>query len=127
MDNNITMITLNGQRVPKDYRYYGQWAKQLTKDLGTDYNVFVNAILVHPTCIADSAIYDKTNLPPFIKPLANSFRKNVMWTSEEGELALLYLGMEITKLKEENTRGKCFHPQCQSFVSRRRASSSEDK
>lgn len=48
--------------------------------------------------------------------LMDFFQKDVMWTSREGALTLLYLGVQLDQLKEKNIRGKYYHPQTQEVV-----------
>lgn len=39
-----------------------------------------------------------------------------MWTAAEGALTMLFLGVATQRLKEEDIRGKYFHPQSQEMV-----------
>jgi retinol dehydrogenase-12 len=103
-------------RNPEDFAYYGQsklaqimWVKYLTKRLGENSNIYVNA--AHPGAV-DTDIWDQI-VPDFIMKSFHYVRKNVMWTTEEGSLTQLYLGVAVDKLVEHNVRGKYFHPQAQ--------------
>lgn len=119
--------TLNGVNI-KSPRHnalnvYGQsklaqilFAKELTRRLGEQSNnhVYVNA--AHPGAV-NSAIWDKNPLlHPSIMGIVNYLRKNVMWTTAEGALTLLYLGVATDQLQDKAIRGKYFHPQSQEVV-----------
>ena len=54
--------------------------------------------------------------PGHIQKLITYLRKNAMWTAAEGALTMLYVGVATRRLKEENIRGKYFHPQSQEMV-----------
>jgi NAD(P)-dependent dehydrogenase (short-subunit alcohol dehydrogenase family) len=114
--------TLNNVNVVKENMHiYGQsklaqvlWAKKLTRMLGPNSTIFVNA--VHPGAV-DTGIWQKNPMiPALIQDFITYLRKNVMWTAAEGALTMLYLGVATTRLAEENVRGKYFHPQSQKMV-----------
>mmetsp|Transcript_24181 Transcript_24181/g.36018 ORF Transcript_24181/g.36018 Transcript_24181/m.36018 type:complete len:378 (+) Transcript_24181:131-1264(+) len=106
-----------------DFRLYGQsklaqivWAKHLTKLLGENSNIYVNAC--HPGAV-DTFIWEKGDmeyLPSFVVKFVNYLRRNVMWTTEEGALTQLFLGVATDKLVSDNIRGKFYHPQAQEVV-----------
>lgn len=92
------------------------WAKHLTKLLGDDSNVYVNAC--HPGAV-NTSIWDKGDMekiPSFVIKFVNHLRRNVMWTGEEGALTQLFLGVATNKLVAKNIRGKYFHPQAEEVV-----------
>ena len=43
-------------------------------------------------------------------------QKDAMWSSSEGALTLLYLGVQSDELYDKNIRGKYFHPQTQEVI-----------
>uniref|UniRef100_A0A7S4D963 Protochlorophyllide reductase n=1 Tax=Heterosigma akashiwo TaxID=2829 RepID=A0A7S4D963_HETAK len=105
---------------PKGMKHYGQsklaqivWAKELTRRLGGDSSVYVNAC--HPGAV-NTMIWDKVGLSGLILAVLNFFRGVLMWTSEEGALTQLYLGVAIDRLSNEDVRGKYFHPQAREVV-----------
>jgi WW domain-containing oxidoreductase len=106
---------------PVDMKYYGQsklaqilWAKHLTKRLGPNSNIYANAC--HPGAV-NTLIWDKNeNLPDFVYTIINYYRTSGMWTSEEGALTQLYLGVAVDELESKGIRGKYFHPQAQEVV-----------
>jgi hypothetical protein len=59
----------------------------------------------------DTAIWDKIQVPKPMSPLLDILRKKTMWTSDEGALTLLFLGVATEKLEKENVTGKYYHPQ----------------
>ncbi len=104
---------------PTDFAYYAQsklaqimWVKYLTKRLGETSNIYVNA--AHPGAV-DTDIWDQI-IPAFIMKPFYYIRKNAMWTTEEGALTQLYLGVAVDKLAAHDVRGKYFHPQAQEVV-----------
>jgi NAD(P)-dependent dehydrogenase (short-subunit alcohol dehydrogenase family) len=106
---------------PNNMRTYGHsklaqilWTKHLTKRLGNNSSIYVNAC--HPGAV-DTSIWDKgVPLPTIIMNIINYYRKNAMWTAEEGALTQLYLGVATSELAKKNIRGKYFHPQAQEVV-----------
>lgn len=117
-----SMEELHGQgSPPTDLRYYSQsklaqilWTKKVSRELANDTNMYVNA--AHPGFCYTPLLYSTFKPSPFIVTLVDDFVKDMTWTSEEGALTLLYLGVETTKLKEGEIRGKYFHPQTQEVV-----------
>ena len=102
-----------------DFRFYGQsklaqiiWAKHLTKRLGTNSNIYVNA--AHPGAV-DTPIWKNENIERYER-IITYFRKNKMWTAEEGALTQIYLGAAVKEIKDKDIRGKYFHPQVQEMV-----------
>lgn len=105
--------------------HYGQsklaqvlWAQELTRRLGDgdgSNDVFVNA--AHPGAV-DSSIWDKyeMHIPQFLIDLLDIVRKNAMWTTEDGALTQLFLGVAVDRIRDEDIRGRYFHPQAQEVV-----------
>lgn len=60
--------------------------------------------------------FEEAKVPGYIKKISDWFKREVMWTSAEGALTGLFLGTAVDRLKEENIRGKYFHPQTQEVV-----------
>ena len=111
---------LNWWKTNADMRWYGQsklaqimWAKHLTKRLGANSNIYVNA--AHPGAV-DTAIWMKNDNIDKFEKIVTYFRENAMWTSEEGALTQIYLGAAVREIKEQDIRGKFFHPQVQEVV-----------
>jgi len=113
--------TLNSLRPVKNGgQIYGQsklaqlyWAKELTKRLGADSNIYVNAF--HPGAV-NTAIWDKNPLiSKAMKKVFNYLSNNVLWNATEGALTMLYLGVATDDLKK-GVRGKYFHPQAHEVV-----------
>lgn len=105
-----------------DFRFYNQsklaqilWAKHLTKRLGSDSNIYVNA--GHPGAV-DTGIWLKNKTFDFLKlqGFVTFLRHNIMWTAEEGALTLLYLGAAVQEIKDKDIRGKYYHPQAQEVI-----------
>jgi retinol dehydrogenase-14 len=116
------LLTLNGVSAQKNnMQIYGQsklaqvlFAKELTRRLGDNSSVYVNA--AHPGAV-DTAIWDGNPfIPDFIRGVVNYAKKTVMWTGAEGALTMLYLGVATDELVAKNVRGKYFHPQSQEVV-----------
>lgn len=111
-----TLLELNEQDVPQtDIHYYGSsklaqimFAKKVTRDLGADANVFVNS--AHPGAV-QTEIWKKVNLPKVFDYLIEKWLWNILWTSDEGALTLLYLAANVEELRKKDIRGKYFHPQ----------------
>lgn len=87
------------------------WSQELTRQLGPESNVFVNSY--HPGAAATNIWFTNPLIPKTIHPLLRFITENVMWTSLEGALTMLYLGAASEELKLNNIRGKYFHPQVQ--------------
>lgn len=88
------------------------WTKALTRRLGEDSTIYVNA--AHPGVVSTPMAKDKF-LPPFfpdfVKDLCSTLVYNVGWTSEEGALTELYLGVATDEIKQKQLRGRYYHPQ----------------
>ena len=88
------------------------WSKALTRRLGEDSTIYVNA--ANPGAVATPLSKDK-HLPPifpdFVRDLRATLVNNVCWTSEEGALTELYLGVATDEIQQKQLRGKYFHPQ----------------
>jgi NAD(P)-dependent dehydrogenase (short-subunit alcohol dehydrogenase family) len=87
------------------------WVKKVTRQLGADSTVYVNAY--HPGSAATNIWYTNKAIPTFLHPVVRFFQKNVMWSSLDGALTMLYLGAAAEDIKGGNIRGKYFHPQVQ--------------
>ena len=109
------------------------WAKELTDRLkaeeekeqeeSNNNNVDPNSIMyvnaanigMVNTNIWDKAKIEQDHLVGYVKYLIKlcsiSYIRNIMWTSEEGALTLLYLGTAVKELQNNNIRGKYYHPQ----------------
>ena len=90
------------------------WAQELTRRLGPDSNVYVNSY--HPGAAATMIWFTNPMIPKFMHPILRFFTENVMWTSLEGALTMLYLGAASEDLVTNNVRGKYFHPQVQEVI-----------
>lgn len=101
------------------------WAKELTRRLGLEghSHVYVNA--GHPgaveTGIWDKIEWDKYAIARWL-PLEQCLARlrRLMWTSAEGALTLLFLGVAVDRLVEGNDgggiRGRYFHPQSMEVI-----------
>lgn len=92
------------------------WAKKLTRELGSNSSCFVNA--GHPgivnTEIFEKSLKGKPSTFQRIKvSIMKSIKESVFWTSAEGALTLLYLGVAVDQLAKNDFRGRYFHPQSQ--------------
>ena len=88
------------------------WSNALTRRLGKQSTIYVNSAT--PGAASSEMTLTKnipTILPQFIKNAIYHASRQVMWSSEEGALTELYLGVATEDLKSNNTRGKYFHPQ----------------
>ena len=82
------------------------WTKKLTRSLGPQSKMYVNAF--HPGLVGTS-IWD--GLSHFVgQEMVDSVCSKVMWTSAEGALTGLYLGVAVDRLVKEDIRGRFFHP-----------------
>jgi retinol dehydrogenase-14 len=88
------------------------WSKALTKRLGPDSTIYVNAFNPGAT---DTAIWDKiiedSRASQIFRSFVDWMRSNVMWTAGEGALTGLFLGVAVDRLVQDNIRGRYFHPQ----------------
>jgi len=108
------------------------WAKELTDRLKVEEkkeqeesnnNVDPNSIMYVNAAnigMVNTNIWDKAKVEQnqlvgyvkyFVKLWSISFLRNIMWTSEEGSLTLLYLGTAVKELQNNDIRGKYYHPQ----------------
>lgn len=103
------------------------WAKELTSQLDTENNAGANSDLdpnsivyvnsAHPGAVATNIwkSFPLDTLPfgigKLIDNLMNIIITNVMWTSAEGALTLIYIGTAIDDLQTKKIRGQYFHPQ----------------
>ena len=118
--------TLNGCKEPSvknglENLAYGQsklaqilWTRTLAKRLGSESNIFVNAF--NPGAVNTKlwSTCEKTGQPSssaFIQQFLDWMRSGIMWTSAEGALTGLFLGVATDRLVKDKIRGKYFHPQ----------------
>ena len=88
------------------------WSKALTKRLGNKSSIYVNA--AHPGAVYTplaSGKYFPSWWPAFFSKLIAYLEKRLLWTSEEGALTVMYLGVAIDEIREKNIRGRYYHPQ----------------
>ena len=91
------------------------WTKALTRRLSEDSNIYVNTF--HPGLV-DTNIWDKqligSDSPTSVVMLVNWLRRHhVMWTSSEGALTGVFLAVAQDRLRQDNIRGRYYHPQTQ--------------
>lgn len=118
-----SLDVLNSSPPGKDMTNYGQsklaqilWVKYLTKRNKSNNVNNVYANVCHPGAV-DTGIWDKNgHIPELLKRYINYLRRNVMWTTEEGALTQLYLGVATDKLAADDIRGMYYHPQAQEVV-----------
>jgi NAD(P)-dependent dehydrogenase (short-subunit alcohol dehydrogenase family) len=112
-------FTTSASGVPN--RSYGQsklaqilWSKAVTKSLGPDSNIYVNAF--HPG-VVNTEIWDKSltqaGASDRIRRVFAWLQTQVMWKPSEGALTGLFLGVQVNRLVADNIRGKYYHPQAQ--------------
>jgi len=88
------------------------WSNALTRRLGKQSTIYVNSAT--PGAASSEMTLTKnipTILPQFIKNAIHYVSSQVMWSSEEGALTELYLGVATEDIKSNNIRGKYYHPQ----------------
>jgi len=129
--------TLNSDPIV-DMSHYGMsklaqiwWARELTSQLDDetaaaaaaadvdDPNSIVYVNAGHPGAAATNIWEAILNPTTHIGRSLLSFAKSLMWTSEEGALTLLYLGVAVDDLAEKGVRGKYFHPQTRPITEHR--------
>jgi len=119
--NGKVATSLEELHVPRSqFKFYGNsklaqivWAKKLTRMLPPESSIFANA--AHPGAV-DTAIWGKVSVPSFMDGFVEYMQKDAMWSSADGALTLLYLGVQTDELNSKNIRGKYFHPQTQEVV-----------
>lgn len=88
------------------------WSKALTRRLGPDSSIYVNA--ANPGAVSTPMTKER-HLPPIFPKFVQNWRatlvNNVCWTSEEGALTELYLGVATDEIRQKQVRGRYFHPQ----------------
>ena len=88
------------------------WSKALTRRLGDDSSIYVNA--ANPGAVATPMTTERY-LPLIFPKFVNNWRatlvNSVCWTSEEGALTELFLGVATDEIREKQLRGRYFHPQ----------------
>lgn len=123
-DDIATSLEVLNNRHDQDkieMNHYGQsklaqilWSKHLTKILGSDSNIYVNAF--HPGAV-NTGIWEKNkNIPSWSVSIIDYARREIMWTAEEGALTQLYLGVAVDQLSSKDIRGRYFHPQVQEVI-----------
>lgn len=88
------------------------WSKALTRRLGKDSSIYVNA--ANPGAVKTPMTTHKYAHPMTPKVILDLYTKlvsSLVWTSEEGALTELYLGVATEDIQEKQLRGKYFHPQ----------------
>lgn len=112
--------TLNGCKVPfmsggHHNLAYGQsklaqivWSKALTKRLGPNSTIYVNSF--HPGLIKTPLVDKMFSEEPFMLNLFDKMQ-SFLWSTREGALTGLFLGVATDRLKSENIRGRYYHPQ----------------
>jgi len=118
-----SLSQLNQQSTrPTSLKYYGQsklaqivWTHQLTKLLAQKslHHVYVNA--VHPGAVYTpiASKFFSNFFPPWVITLINYAAQQLLWSSEDGALTPLYVGVAKQLMKENNVKGSYFHPQGQ--------------
>ncbi|GAX26371.1 hypothetical protein FisN_2Hh211 [Fistulifera solaris] len=116
--------TLNGCKEPfmkgMENLSYGQsklaqivWSKALTKRLGPNSNIYVNAF--HPGLVRTPLVDKIFSEAPFMLKVFDKLQ-SVLWSTEEGALTGHFLGVAKDRLASENIRGKYFHPQSKEVI-----------
>lgn len=93
------------------------WTKALTRRLAEDQNsgnIYVNT--AHPGAVRTEILGKNKWIPRFLFEISLWFQDRLLWSSEEGALTDLYLGLDTKALKENKIRGKYFHPQAVEVV-----------
>lgn len=88
------------------------WSKAITKRLGKNSTIYVNS--AHPGAVYTplaSGKYFPEWWPQFFSRSIQYLEEQLLWTSAEGALTELFLGVATDKIEEENIRGKYYHPQ----------------
>lgn len=89
------------------------WSKALSKKrLGEKSTIYVNS--AHPGAVYTplaTGKYFPPWLPQFLVDAIVSLEKHLLWTSAEGALTVLYLGVATDDVRNYNIRGKYYHPQ----------------
>ncbi|KAL7520385.1 hypothetical protein ACHAWX_005112 [Stephanocyclus meneghinianus] len=89
------------------------WSKALSKKrLGEKSTIYVNS--AHPGAVYTplaTGKYFPSWLPQFLVDAIVSLEKRLLWTSAEGALTVLYLGVATDDIRNYNLRGKYYHPQ----------------
>ena len=67
-------------------------------------------------CGKDGILGKNKWIPRFLFEISLWFQDRLLWSSEEGALTDLYLGLDTKALKENKIRGKYFHPQAVEVV-----------
>ena len=88
------------------------WSKAVTKRLGDQSTIYVNS--AHPGAVYTPLTTGKAFphwVPKFMGDIAVYLMEHLLWTSAEGALTELYLGVAIDDIRSKNIRGKYYHPQ----------------
>lgn len=88
------------------------WSKALTKRLGEKSTIYVNS--AHPGAVYTplaAGKYFSPLTPQFVVDIINVLEESLLWSSEEGALTELYLGVAEIDLRRKDIRGKYYHPQ----------------
>ena len=88
------------------------WTKELTRRLGPDSNIYVNAF--HPggvaTGIFDKAL-DQAGASRFFYWLKDWVCREILWSATDGAHTGLFLGLQTEHLQRHAIRGNYYHPQ----------------
>ena len=91
------------------------WTKALTRRLDDQSTIYVNA--AHPGAVATRMLAEPNEffLPKFVADFVIYLISKILWTSEEGALTELYLGVATDEIRSKNIRGTYFHPVAYEF------------
>jgi NAD(P)-dependent dehydrogenase (short-subunit alcohol dehydrogenase family) len=92
------------------------WSKALTKRLGDQSTIYVNS--AHPGAVFTPLAggkYFPNWWPPFFSHAIQYLEEQLLWTSTEGALTELYLGVAMDEIREKNIRGRYYHPQSHEY------------
>jgi NAD(P)-dependent dehydrogenase (short-subunit alcohol dehydrogenase family) len=88
------------------------WSKALTKRLGEHSTIYVNS--AHPgavfTPLAGGKYFPEW-WPKYFSNAVAYLEEQLLWTSAEGALTEIYLGVAVDDIREKNIRGEYYHPQ----------------
>lgn len=88
------------------------WSKALTKRLDEHSTIYVNS--AHPGAVYTPMAggkYFPSWWPAFFSNSIQYLEKQLLWSSAEGALTEIYLGVATDDIKRKNIRGRYYHPQ----------------
>lgn len=88
------------------------WSKAISKRLGEHSTIYVNS--AHPGAVYTPLAggkYFPDWWPQFFSRSIQYLEEQLLWTSAEGALTELFLGVATDKIKEDDIRGQYYHPQ----------------